>query len=240
MRLLRLWRQYDSIKATVLLVILAVLLIGYCVRAATEYAVFLQSPTEYLCAAPVDTDKILPQLAVTDGVRACSRQRTAYLSQEWQGCNVTLLSAAYLSDCYGLSGDSHTVWMNEEAFTAFCGTRVQSPVDIRGTLDGQPITVQIICTDALPQGEPLAILCVSAAMLHDADTLRICTADRESFSPESLGLTVLNPEQKQAAEYAQTLLLLRIRFGALSAALAMLAAAAFLRVYRDAAQSNPS
>lgn len=229
---MRLWRQYDSIKAAVLLVLSAVLLIGYCIRSAARYAAFLQKRPEYLCAVP--DDSILRQLAGAEGVAAYSRQKTAYLSDGQQGCTVTQLSAAYLADCYGLPGDAHTVWMNAAAFAAFCGEDAQSPCAFRGTLDGQPFTAQIAVTEKLPQGEAMAVSAVGEAALRDADTLRICADDRDAFSPGQLGLTVLNTEALLAAEYEQTLILLRIRFGALSAFLALLGAAAFLRIYRDA------
>ncbi len=236
MKLLRLWRQYNSIKATVLLGLLAAVLIGYCIRAAASYAVFLQTPTEYLCTAQ-DMDRTLRMFSDTEGVRAYSRQRTAYLAQEWQGCNVTLLSAAYLSDCWGLSGDARTVYMNPAAFAAMSGN-ANSPASFRGTLDGEPFSVQIICTDQLPQEEPFAVIGVDLSALHDADMLRICAANRDAFSPESLALTVTNRETLCAADYEQKMVLLRIRFGALAAVLALLGTAAFLRVYRDAVQSQ--
>ena len=233
---MRRWRQYDSFKAAVLLMILAVLLVGYCIRSAARYAAFLQTRPEYLCAVP--DDSITRQLAGKAGVAAYSRQKTAYLSDGQQGCTVTLLSAAYLADCYGLPGDAHTLWMNAAAFTAFCGENAQSPCAFRGTLDGQPFTAQLICTENLPQGEMFAVSAVGAAALRDADTLRICANGRNAFSPAQLGLTVRNTEALLAAEYEQTLILLRIRFGALSAFLAMLGAAAFLRIYRDAVRRH--
>ena len=113
-----------------------------------------------------------------------------------------------------------------------------SPFGFHGTLDGQPFAAQIVRTDKLPQREAYAVSADGEAALRDADTLRICAADRDTFSPNRSGLTVLNTGMLIAAEYEQTLLLLRIRFGALAAFLSLLGAAAFLRVYRAAVRSQ--
>lgn len=232
MRLLRLWRQHDSIKAAVLLTVSALLLAGYCIRSAAAYAQFLRTPTEYICTASAGLDHALPQLANAEGIRAYSRQKTAYLAENGQGMDVTLLSAAYFSDCYALPDSARTVFMNPAAFSVFCGADAKSPVTFRGTLNGQPYSAQIICTQNLPQGQPFAAVAVSAAELHDADTLRLCLTEQDVFAPEGVGLTVTNPEVQSAAAYEQTLVLLRIRFAALSAFLALLAAAAFLKIYQ--------
>lgn len=232
MKLIRLWRQYDSIKAVVLLIATGLLLIGYCIRTAAAYAIILRAPAEYVCTAPAGIEQVIPQLANADGVCAYSRQKKAYLAQENQTSSVVMLSAGYLADCYELEGDVHTVWMNAEAFTAWGDAASQSAAVFHGTLDGKPFSAQLICTENLPQGEPYAVLAASASELHDADTLRICAADRDTFAPDSLGLTVINPEQQCAADYKQQLVLLRIRFGALSAILALIGAAAFLNIYQ--------
>ena len=233
MKMLRLFWQYDSVKAAVLLLALAIFLAGYCIRAAVSYAVILEAPTEYVCTAP-DIGKILPQLTNTDGLRAYSRQKKAYLAGENQTGSIVMLSAAYLADCYGLDGDAHTVWMNAEAFAAWGDAASQSTAVFHGTLNGEPFSAQLICTENLPQSEPYAVLASSASELHDADALRVCAANRDTFAPDSLGLTVINPEQQCAADYEQQFVLLRIRFGMLSAILALIGAAAFFRVYHFA------
>lgn len=232
MKLLRLWRQYDSIKAMVLLTASALFLIGYCIRMAAEYAAFLRTPIEYICTASAELDKVLPQLANTDGIRSYTRQKTAYLTEHEHGINITLLSEAYLSDCYGLDHQARTIFMNPAAFSAFCGTDAQSPVSFRGTLDRQSYSAQIVCKENLPSDEPFAAVAVTAAELHDADTLRICMTEQEAFVPESVGLTLINPEVQNTAAYEQKLVLLRIRFAAFSAFFATLAAAAFLKIYK--------
>jgi hypothetical protein len=60
---------------------------------------------------------------------------------------------------------------------------------------------------------------------------------------EQFGLQIMNPEAQTASEYEKQLVLLRIRFGALSALLAVIAAGAFLRVgsariYADTPESK--
>lgn len=230
MKLLRLLRQYDSVKAAVILIALAIVLTGYCIRSAVSYASFLQAPAEYVCTAPVGIEQSIPQLSNADGVFAYSRQKKAYLTGENQTVSVVMLSAAYLADCYALEGDTHMVWMNAEAFAAWGDAASQSTVFFNGTLDGKSFSAQLCCTENLPQGEPYAVLAASASDLHDADTLRICAANRDTFAPESLGLSITNPEQQCAADYEQKLVLLRIRFGAFSALLALLGAGAFLHI----------
>lgn len=232
MKLLRLWRQYDSVKAAVLLTAFALFMLGFCIRSAAAYAEFLRTPTEYICSSYTELDRVLPQLAYTEGIRAYSRQKTANLAEHQQEISVTMLSAAYLSDCYGLPESARTVYMNPAAFSVFCGEDAQSPVSFRGTLDGKPYAAQIICTQNLPQHEPFAALAVSAAELHDAETLRLCLTEPDACAPESIGLTVLNTEVQRAAAYEQQLVLLRIRFAALAAFLSLLAAGAFLKIYK--------
>jgi hypothetical protein len=120
--------------------------------------------------------------------------------------------------------------MNEAAFAAMHPASGQT-ADFRGELDGEAFSARLVCTEHLPQAEPFAVLAVSAAELHDTETLRICAADQNAFSPSLFGLTVTNPEAQCAAEYEQEMLLLRIRFGVLSAVLALLGAAAFFRLH---------
>ncbi len=230
MKLLRLWRQYDSIKAAVMLFALAVILIGYCIHAAAGYASVLRTPTEYICTLPKEDTTILLRLAQTDSIKGYSLQKKASLIQENSVMTVTLLSAAYLSDCYGITEQGRVIFAND---AAFCGDTEQGAVQIRGTLDGKPFSAAIIRTDALPDGQPLAVTAVSMAELHDASELRVCMTEPDSAALEQLGLHIVNPEVQLAAEYEKKLVLLRIRFGALAALLSCIAATAFLRIYRN-------
>ena len=233
MKLLRLWRQYDSIKAAVMLFALAVILIGYCIHAAVGYAAILRTPTEYICTLPKEDTTILLRLEQTESILCYSRQKQAALMQDNQTLTVTLLSAAYLSDCYGITEQGRVIFANDAAFSAFCGDTKQGAVQIRGTLNGNPFSAAIIRTDALPDGQPLAVTAVSMAELHDASELRVCMTEPDSAALEQLGLHIVNPEVQLAAEYEKKLVLLRIRFGALAALLSCIAATAFLRIYRN-------
>ena len=125
MKLLRLWRQSDSIKAAVMLLALAIMMIGYCIHAAAGYAAILRAPAEYICTLPQGSDLLLPQLAQNDAVKGYSRQRKAALMQDNSIMTVTLLSASYLSDCYGITEQGRVIWANAAAFSAFCGDAAQ-------------------------------------------------------------------------------------------------------------------
>lgn len=233
MKLLRLWRQYDSIKAVVLLTAAALFLVGYCIHFSAAYAVFLQSPTEYVCTAQDVPEETAPAIAGTEGIGAYSKQRSVRLSDGRRGIDVIMLSREYISICYALPAEAHTVYMNHAAFSAMFGD-VQSPVSFRGTLEGREYYASVILADGLGQNEPFAVTGVDASQLQYADTLRICMIDKNSVSPESFGLTVINREELFKADYEQKMLLLRIRFAALSAFLALIGAAAFFRLYRYA------
>lgn len=237
MKLLRLWRQYDSIKAAVILFVSAVILIGYCMHAAAGYAVILRTPTEYICTLPKDADTLLLRLAQNDSVTGYCRQKKAALMQDDRTLTVTQLSAAYLSDCYGITEQGRMIFANAAAFSAFCGDTEQSSVQARGTLDGRPYAAEIIRTDTLPDGSPLAVMAASAAELHDASELRICMTEPNAAALEQLGLHIVNPEVQLAAEYEKQLVLQRIRLGALAALLSCIAAAAFLQLYRTQTKS---
>ena len=238
MKLLRLWKRYDSIKAAVMLLASAVFLIGFCMHAAAQYAVMLRTPAEYICEMPQAYETLLPQLAQTDSVRGYSRQKTASLIQDSRTMTVTLLSAAYLSDCCGITEQGRIIWANAAAFSAFCGNAAQDAAQLRGTLDGRPFSASVIRTDALPDSQPLAVMAVSTAELHDASALRICMTERDSAALEQIGLHILNPEVQLAAEYEKQLVLLRIRLGAAAALLSCIAAAAFLHIYRIRANEH--
>lgn len=173
----------------------ALFLSGYCIRSAAQYAVFLRAPAELVCTAPDNFERVLPQLAYAEGICGYSLQKTAYLAENQQEICVTMLSAAYLSDCLVLQNQARTVYMNPAAFSAFCGADAESPVSFHGTLNGQPYTAQIVCTEKLPQHEPFTAAAITVAAPHDADTLRI-------------------------------------RFAGPSAFLALLAAGAFLKIYK--------
>ena len=234
MKLLRLWRQYDSIKAAVMLLTLAVFLIGYCIRAAAQYAVILQTPSEFICASPERSEILLPRLLQTDGIKAYGSQKSAELTQNDRTVNITLLSAAYLYDSYGIEGGAHTVFANDAAFAAICGDVTEQSQQFRGMLNGEAFSGEIIRDDSLPQGSPFAVLPAAAADLRDASELRICLDGSDPAPLEQLGLRIMNPEVQIAAEYEKKLVLLRIRFAALSALLSCIAAGAFLRIYRNA------
>ena len=75
-------------------------------------------------------------------------------------------------------------------------------------------------------------MAVSGSVLHDAPALRICLAAPDPAALAQLGLQILNPETALAADYEKQLVLLRIRFAALSALLSCIGAGAFLRIYR--------
>ncbi len=242
MKLLRLWKQYDSIKAAVMLFALAVFLIGYCIHAAADYAVILQTPSEYICAMPDKYETLLPRLPQTEGIRAYSPQKTAELAQNDRTLNITLLSAAYLYDSYGIETDAHVIFANDAAFAAICGDNTDQSVQYRGMLNGKPFAAEIIRTDTIPDGQPYAVTAAAAADLRDGYELRICLDGSDPALLEQLGLRIMNPEVQVAAEYEKKLVLLRIRFAALSAALSCIAAGAFLWIYRntwDGIRPNP-
>ncbi len=232
MKILRLWRQYDSIKAAIMLLALAAFLIGYCIHAAISYAVLLQTPTEYICAADGDTEKHISQLMQLTAVRGYSQQKTVYLSQNEKSLNVTQLSAAYLADIYGITDSSRMIWANASAFASFCGDTETQSLRFQGELDGKPFSAEIVCTDALPNAQPTAVMSVNVSALHNAAELRICMADQDTALLGQLGLTIHNSEILCTAKYEQELVLLRIRFGMLSVFLCCIAAGAFLRYYR--------
>ena len=224
MKLLRLWRRSDSFKMTVILLGLALFLIGYCIRAAADYAVILRTPTEYICTAPEGFDTILPRLTQIEGIIGYSRQTTAVLMQDDQTLTVIYLSAAYLSDCYGIAQPDRSIPANDAAYASFGGEDAAEPLQIRGTLNGEPFSAEMIRTDSLPQNAPYAVYAVSAAELHDASELRICMNEPDPAALEQLGVHIINPEVQLAAEYEKKLVLLRIRFSLLAALLSFLAA----------------
>lgn len=233
MKLLRLLRQYDSIKAAVILSALTVFLSGYCIRAAAVYAAYLRRPAEYLCTAADGFDRVLPLLAQNETVIGYSPQKSAVFTGKDRTLTVTELSAAYLSDCFGLAPDSHIIFANDAAWASIAGDRAGQSVQCRGTLDGMPFSAEIIRTERLPKEQPLAVTAVSAAELHDAAELRICMTNPDAAALAALGLHIGNPEALTAAEYESRLVLLRIRLGALAALLSGIAAAAFLKIYRQ-------
>lgn len=232
MKLIRLWRQYDSVKAVIMLLALAVFMLGYSIREAIAYAVILRTPTAYICTAPNGFATILPQLAQMECVRGYSLQKTATFIHEDHTLPVTLLSAAYLSDCYGIEDNPRAIYANRTAFSAFFGDTAQQSEQIRGTLDGKPFYTEIIQTDAMPDTQTFSAMAVGAAELHDASELRICLTEPDAAAMEQLGLCIVNPEIQLAADYEQRLVLLRVRFGMLAAILSCIAAAAFFRIYR--------
>ena len=229
MRFLRLLRQYDSVKAAVMLSALAAFLTGYSIRAAAGYAVLLRTPAEFICTAPEGFDLILPRLAQTESVRGYSPQKTAVLSQNDRTLTVTCLSAAYITDCYALTPE-RVIYANDAAFAALAEDPAAQSLQTDCTLDGVPFSAGMLRTDALPQNQPFAVRAVTAAALHDASELRICMTEPEPAALESLGLHITNPEVQIAADYEKQLVLLRIRFGMLAAVLSCIAAGACLRL----------
>ena len=229
MKILRLLRQNDSIKAAFLLLALAAFLVGYCIHAAVTYAMLLQTPTEYICTTDGGFDSILPRLMQIETVKGYSMQKTAYLVQKDKTLNVTMLSAAYFSDVYGITENAHTIWANDAALAAICEN---TDAQFQGTLDGKPFSAEIICTNALPKSQPLAVMSADVAELRDATELRICMTEQGSAEIEWLGLSIRNTDAVCTAKYEQKLVLLRIRFGILSALICCIAAGAFIRIYR--------
>lgn len=237
MKLLRLFRQYDSIKAAIMLFALAVFLAGSCIRAACAYAAILRAPAEYVCTAPDGFQTILPKLADHESVRGYSLQKKVTLTQENRTMTAACLSAAYLSDCLGIEASSRSIFANAPAYTAFCGTDAAQQ-EFRGQRDGKPFFAEIIRTDALPSGRPFAAMAAGAAELHDAEELRVClTGADQANALAQLGLQIADPEAQTVSEYEQKLVLLRIRLGALAACLSCIAAAAFLRIFRDSVRA---
>lgn len=237
MKLLRLWRQYDSIKAVVLLMLLAVFMLGYSIRAAGQYMTILQTPTSYLCTAASGFKTILPQLDQMESVQSYSLQKTAVLTEEDRTLRVTLLSPAYVFDCYGLE-QSRAIYANRAAFGAFCGDTAAQYQQIRGALDGNRYDTELVQTDRIPEREAFAVLTVGAAELRDATELRVTMTEPDAAALERLGLRIVNPEVQLAAGYEQTMVLLRIRFGMLTVVLSCIAAAAFFRIYRQKTAAN--
>ena len=217
-------------KAAVMLFALAVFLAGSCIRAACAYAAILRAPAEYVCTAPDGFRTILPKLAENERVRGYSMQTTAALTAQEHTLNVTGLSPAYLLDCCGIEAPFHTIFANEAAWTAFGLDAAEQSAQVRGTLGGKPFSGELIREDLLPDGQPAAVMAVTAAELHDAAELRVCMTEPDPDLLGQLGLQIMNPEAQTASEYEKQLVLLRIRFGALSALLAVIAAGAFLRV----------
>lgn len=228
---IRSWRQSDSFKAAVMLLVLSFFLIGYCIRAAVLYAAWLQKPVKLNCSAPNGFASILPQLSGSDSVRGFTRMKTADLAQDKRCLTVTKVSASYLADCYGIPESAHVIWANEAAFSEMAGDSSQSSVQFRGTLDGKPFACEIIRTALLPEGDPYAVLAVSESELHDASGLLICLNDQNTAAITALGLQICNPEQLITAKREQEMLIVRIRLGILSAVLSILAASANYRFF---------
>lgn len=227
MKLLQRWRQSDSFKAAVLLAAAALFFAGSGIRAAAVYAAWLQRPTEYICTAEHSLQQAVLQLEREEQLCTYSRQKTAELRQGDKSLSVTLLSGAYLADCCGLPETPRTIFANAEAIALLGLT--ETTVPFQGTLNGSPFSAEIVCTDALPFGEPHAMLAVSAAELHDADTLRICLNAPDPSLPGRCGLRIQNPEVQCTAEYETKLCLLRIRFSAVCVLLALIGAAGMAR-----------
>lgn len=227
MKYLRLFRRYDSIKAAVFLAGLAVYLLGVCICADVSYAAFLRTPAEYLCSWSGSLQTGIQQ--ISGQIRGYSRQSSAVLTANGKSIPVTMLSAQYLADCYGLSGGTHTIWMNRTAFSQI--SESGSSMHISGTLGETPFSGEIVCSDALPQDAPYALLYADVSVLHDAEALRICMNEHDAAVLQQAGFQIMNPEAEIIFKYEQDILRIRIRFGLLAAFLALLAAGVFLRYH---------
>lgn len=240
---LRLLRMYDAFKAALLLGILAAVLTGYCVRSAVHYAQMRNQPAEYVCRYSGTQQAALADAETCDEITACSPQREILLETEHGSMTVTLLSVQYLSDCYALDPASagHIIRMNAAAIGAAGGEAAES-VPLRGTLNGADFSGEGILLSSLPEGAPFAVMTGTAADLREADCLRVRLKHRDAQAGAVLseaGLSPADPAALQAAEYEETLLLVRLRFGLLSAALALIAAGACFRLGRRCAAPGP-
>lgn len=230
-RMMRLLRMYDAFKMALLLGMLAAVLAGICVRYAVRYAHSLAQQTEYVCMFTGSQSTALEKTGMMQEITAYSPQCTKLLETDSGSVEVVLLSAQYLSDCFGIEagGASHTVWMNQAALSLVSRNDTRA-AQMTCRLDGQETELNAALSDSLPDDLPFAVMYGSAAQLRDADRIRVRMNRKERNAEKLLseaGLSFADTAQIQAAAYEEKLLLVRLRFGLLSVLLSALGSAAF-------------
>ena len=224
MKLLRLWRTNDRFKLAVLLLLLTVYLLGYAGVQAGRYLRWMLAPAEYVCTYTDSYASAAAKLEGSENISAYSPQITQNAEIGRESMQVTLLSARYLSDVFGVEPVTHTVWMNRIAFAKFCGEKAENPAALTMTLDGHRTEMTAVCLGNLPEDAPYAVMQASESALRETNLMRVCVKERNSAVLMHLGMNITEPEKQTAAEYEEILMLTRVRFAVLSAALALLAA----------------
>lgn len=229
-RLWRLRRQDDRVKLALLFLLLAAVLLGYGVAGAAEYGALLRQPVEYV-AVSVQTgpglDAVIARLREREDIVCASRERSYSLVAGEKTLNVTELDSAYLSACYGIEGegDARRFWLGSGAYGAFVGNGTESPAELSFTLGETESRGAFYRADALP--ESFAVSCGVSRTLSESGTVRVMfrrtdPSGADAASLVSMGFTIQNTEEMVSRGYEAELLLTRLGFSLLSAALSAL------------------
>ncbi len=237
-RFLRMRRQSDGIKAGLLCFLLGTVLLAVTAGRIVRYATMLDAPYELILSqytASAGDSPAVMQLKLRDDVQAVSRQSEIKVSNNEITLSVTLLSPQYLSAGCGLTPDSaQTVYCNHSAMMTLLPYQQELPAEtqMQCQTDSGSRVLRFRSCDTLPEGEPLAVMQASTAELSASETYRVRMKARELGGTavqeiQALGFDVINRDVLLAEEYEEKILLLHLRWGLLSAALAMICGAAF-------------
>lgn len=224
-------RQSGKVKLALLLFGLAGTILASLGAQAGGFAAKVNQPVEYVLssgtAGPV-LDAKLRQLQEEPGVAAASRQREYSLTNGGRSITVAELSEEYLARCFGLtgSGASQDFWLDPAAFRNFLGNGAQSPARLAcqgedGTVNG---TFQM--AESLAGREAQAVARGSSVTLAESGTVRVMlerASGNGTARLEALGFAVVNREKVLEQNYETELLMARLGWGLLSAALAVAA-----------------
>ena len=237
-RFRRMRRQSDGIKAGLLCFLLGAVLLAVTAGRIVRYAKMLQAPYELILSqhtASAGDSPAVMQLKLRDDVQAVSRQSEMQITVSETPLTVTLLSPQYLSAGYGLTPDSaQTVYCNLSAMMSLLPYQQEPPAEtqMQCQTDSGSRVFRFRYCDALPDGDPLAVMQASTAELSVSETCRVRMKARELGGNavqeiQMLGFDVINQDVLLTEEYEEKILLLHLRWGLLSAALAMICGAAF-------------
>ena len=241
-RLLRLRKQDDCVKLALLLFLAASWLLYGAVTQGVAYARLQSQPVEYVLESGFSGAVLevnLQQLRALDGVVGVSRQREFSITASDRMLTVTELERQYLTDCYGIkiADAEHRYWLNREAFSVSFGSAA-SPARLTYQREDRTESGEFLLLPGLAGKGAYAVTLGKTTTLGTSATLRVMfehndLSGADGRTLQELGFAVLNRAEMERRSFETELALTKFTHAFLSALLALIAGAAFLKCSRE-------
>lgn len=247
-------RQYGSVKAAILLFLFAGYFIVQNVSAVISYTEFMNQKVEYQIAvyAPEGVQKSdITRLEKIENVLCMSPQQmssiTCRIMSEEVVIPVAKVQAEYLKNAYGLhaGADQTCFYLNQSAWEMIMNGRTGNSVHMDYTAEDMAAgNASFILIDTLKDDTPMAYTSGNSVSLAGSNAIQLMCSKNDITGGtlqkiSRMGYRVTNEQEIREGMHELEIVILKIKYGMMIAALAFLFGSVLMReAYREEARKK--